>query len=183
MLIVAALLLPSESIGSFMSPDTDWASILFFPIGTYVILAIGLNVVVGQAGLLDLGFVAFYAVGGYAMALIGTRLGWNFWVIMVVGIALCALSGVTLGAPTLRLRGDYLAIVTLGFGEIIRITARNTDEIGGPNGIRGIPHPPSINDLHLFGWTSPTCSVSSLSSTACWIRGPTTTCWSRWPSL
>ncbi|MDP9845027.1 branched-chain amino acid ABC transporter permease [Streptosporangium lutulentum] len=151
LLIVAALLLPSDSIGSFMSPDTDWASILFFPIGTYVILAIGLNVVVGQAGLLDLGFVAFYAVGGYAMALIGTRLGWNFWVIMLVGIALCALSGVTLGAPTLRLRGDYLAIVTLGFGEIIRITARNTDEIGGPNGIRGIPHPPSINDLHILG--------------------------------
>jgi branched-chain amino acid transport system permease protein len=116
-----------------------------------VVLAIGLNVVVGQAGLLDLGFVAFYAVGGYAMALIGTRLGWNFWVIMLVGITVCALSGVTLGAPTLRLRGDYLAIVTLGFGEIIRITARNTDEIGGPNGIRGIPHPPSIGDLHIFG--------------------------------
>ncbi|WP_371779286.1 branched-chain amino acid ABC transporter permease [Streptosporangium subroseum] len=151
LLIVAALLLPSDSIGSFMSPDTDWASILFFPIGTYVVLAIGLNVVVGQAGLLDLGFVAFYAVGGYAMALIGTRLGWNFWVIMLVGIAVCALSGITLGAPTLRLRGDYLAIVTLGFGEIIRITARNTDEIGGPNGIRGIPHPPSIGDLHIFG--------------------------------
>ena len=151
LLIVGALLLPSESIGSFMSPDTNWASILFFPIGTYVILAIGLNVVVGQAGLLDLGFVAFYAVGGYAMALIGTRLGWNFWVIMVVGIAVCALSGITLGAPTLRLRGDYLAIVTLGFGEIIRITARNTDAIGGPNGIRGIPHPPGINDLHILG--------------------------------
>ncbi|GIH95001.1 branched-chain amino acid ABC transporter permease [Planobispora siamensis] len=150
-LIIGAILLPSESIGSFMSPDTDWASILFFPIGTYVLLAIGLNVVVGQAGLLDLGFVAFYAVGGYAMALLGTRLGWNFWVILIVGIGICALSGITLGAPTLRLRGDYLAIVTLGFGEIIRITARNTDEIGGPNGIRGIPHPPSYEDLVLFG--------------------------------
>ncbi|GII02510.1 branched-chain amino acid ABC transporter permease [Planobispora takensis] len=150
-LIIGALLLPSESIGSFMSPDTDWASILFFPIGTYVLLAIGLNVVVGQAGLLDLGFVAFYAVGGYAMALLGTRLGWNFWIILIVGIGICALSGITLGAPTLRLRGDYLAIVTLGFGEIIRITARNTDEIGGPNGIRGIPHPPSYEELNLFG--------------------------------
>ncbi|MFI6450614.1 branched-chain amino acid ABC transporter permease [Streptosporangium amethystogenes] len=151
LLIVGALLLPSESLAPFMSPYTDWASILFFPIGTYVVLAIGLNVVVGQAGLLDLGFVAFYAVGGYAMALIGTRLGWNFWLILVVGIGICALSGLTLGAPTLRLRGDYLAIVTLGFGEIIRITARNTDEIGGPNGIRGIPHPPSIEDFSLFG--------------------------------
>lgn len=154
-LIVGALLLPSESLAPFMSPYTDWASILFFPIGTYVVLAIGLNVVVGQAGLLDLGFVAFYAVGGYAMALIGTRLGWNFWLILLVGIAICALSGITLGAPTLRLRGDYLAIVTLGFGEIIRITARNTDEIGGPNGIRGIPHPPSYEDLHLFGISIP----------------------------
>ncbi|MEU0483527.1 branched-chain amino acid ABC transporter permease [Streptosporangium sp. NPDC006013] len=151
LLIVGALLLPSESLAPFMSPYTDWASILFFPIGTYVVLAIGLNVVVGQAGLLDLGFVAFYAVGGYAMALIGTRLGWNFWLILLVGIGICALSGLTLGAPTLRLRGDYLAIVTLGFGEIIRITARNTDEIGGPNGIRGIPHPPSIEDFQLFG--------------------------------
>ncbi|MFJ2029500.1 branched-chain amino acid ABC transporter permease [Streptosporangium sp. NPDC087985] len=150
-LIVGALLLPSETIGGFMSPDTDWASILFFPIGTFVLLAIGLNIVVGQAGLLDLGFVAFYAVGGYAMALIGTRLGWNFWLIMAVGIGICALSGITLGAPTLRLRGDYLAIVTLGFGEIIRITARNTDVIGGPNGIRGIPHPPSIEGVELFG--------------------------------
>ncbi|MEU7985374.1 branched-chain amino acid ABC transporter permease [Streptosporangium canum] len=150
-LIVGALLLPSESIGGFMSPYTDWASILFFPIGTYVVLAIGLNVVVGQAGLLDLGFVAFYAVGGYAMALIGTKLGWNFWLILVVGIGICALSGITLGGPTLRLRGDYLAIVTLGFGEIIRITARNTDAIGGPNGIRGIPHPPSIDELNIFG--------------------------------
>ncbi|WP_433243761.1 branched-chain amino acid ABC transporter permease [Streptosporangium sp. CA-135522] len=151
-LIIGALLLPSESIGSFMSPYTDWASILFFPIGTYVVLAIGLNVVVGQAGLLDLGYVAFYAVGGYSMALLGTRLGWNFWLILVVGIAICALSGITLGGPTLRLRGDYLAIVTLGFGEIIRITARNTDAIGGPNGIRGIPHPPSWGEgFELFG--------------------------------
>ncbi|GAA3033075.1 ABC transporter permease subunit [Streptosporangium longisporum] len=150
-LIIGALLLPSESLAPVMSPYTDWASILFFPIGTYVVLAIGLNVVVGQAGLLDLGFVAFYAVGGYAMALLGTRLGWNFWVILLVGIGICALSGITLGAPTLRLRGDYLAIVTLGFGEIIRITARNTDEIGGPNGVRGIPHPPSVEDFQLFG--------------------------------
>ncbi|MBB3732293.1 branched-chain amino acid ABC transporter permease [Nonomuraea dietziae] len=151
LLIIGALLLPSESLAPIMSPYSDWASVLFFPIGTFVVLAIGLNVVVGQAGLLDLGFVAFYAVGGYAMGLLGTRLGWNFWEILVVGILICALSGVVLGAPTLRLRGDYLAIVTLGFGEIIRITARNTDEIGGPNGIRGIPHPPSIEGFELFG--------------------------------
>ncbi|GAA2384991.1 branched-chain amino acid ABC transporter permease [Nonomuraea africana] len=151
LLIVGALLLPSDSLAPIMSPYSDWASVLFFPIGTFVVLAIGLNVVVGQAGLLDLGYVAFYAVGGYAMGMLGTRLGWNFWEILVVGILICALSGVVLGAPTLRLRGDYLAIVTLGFGEIIRLTARNTDAIGGPNGIRGIPHPPSIEGVELFG--------------------------------
>ncbi|WP_410050344.1 branched-chain amino acid ABC transporter permease [Actinomadura sp. HBU206391] len=146
LLIVGALLLPSDQIGGFMSPYSDWGTLLFFPIGGYVLLAIGLNVVVGQAGLLDLGYVAFFAIGGYAMAVIGTRLGWSFWEVLTVGILLSALSGILLGAPTLRLRGDYLAIVTLGFGEIIRITARNTDYIGGPNGIGGIPHPPNLTD-------------------------------------
>ncbi|MEV0968552.1 branched-chain amino acid ABC transporter permease [Microtetraspora glauca] len=151
LLIVGALLLPSESIGGFMSPYNDWASILFFPIGTYIVLAIGLNVVVGQAGLLDLGYVAFFAIGGYLMAILGTRMGLNFWEILVVGVLLSAASGVVLGAPTLRLRGDYLAIVTLGFGEIVRQTAENTDAIGGPRGIAGIPHPPDIDGIELFG--------------------------------
>jgi branched-chain amino acid transport system permease protein len=146
LLIVGALLLPSDQIGGFMSPYSDWSTLLFFPIGGYVLLAIGLNVVVGQAGLLDLGYVAFFAIGGYAMAVIGTKLGWSFWEVLAVGILLSALSGILLGAPTLRLRGDYLAIVTLGFGEIIRITARNTDYIGGPNGIGGIPHPPNLTE-------------------------------------
>ena len=112
-------------------------------------MAIGLNVVVGYAGLLDLGFVAFFAMGGYAMAVIGTRWGWNFWDIIVVGVRL-QLSGITLGAPTLRLRGDYLAIVTLGFGEIVRISAQNTDAIGGPAGSR-IPHPPTVSEFEIFG--------------------------------
>ena len=66
---------------------------------------------------------------------------------------LLALSGVILGAPTLRLRGDYLAIVTLGFGEIVRITAQNTDDIGGPRGIAGIPHPPNLSEFEIFGVT------------------------------
>jgi branched-chain amino acid transport system permease protein len=151
LLIVGALLLPAQSLAPLMSPYTDWPSILFFPIGTYIVLAIGLNVVVGQAGLLDLGFVAFYAVGGYSMGLLGARAGWPFWVILPVGVLICAASGILLGAPTLRLRGDYLAIVTLGFGEIIRQTARNTESIGGPNGIRGIPHPPSIEGVKIGG--------------------------------
>ncbi|GII76921.1 branched-chain amino acid ABC transporter permease [Sphaerisporangium rufum] len=151
LLFIGALLLPSDSIGQFMSPYSDWASVLFFPIGTYVVLAIGLNVVVGQAGLLDLGYVAFFAIGGYVMALLGTKMGLNFWEILIVGVLLSALSGIVLGGPTLRLRGDYLAIVTLGFGEIVRQTAENTDAIGGPRGIAGIPHPPSIEGVELFG--------------------------------
>jgi branched-chain amino acid transport system permease protein len=151
LLIIGALLLPSDTIGSFMTPKSDWATLLFAPIGIYVLLAIGLNVVVGQAGLLDLGYVAFYAIGGYTMAVIGTKLHWNFWVILPLGILVAAFSGVVLGAPTLRLRGDYLAIVTLGFGEIVRIVANNTAAIGGPNGISGIPHPPSFDSVEIAG--------------------------------
>jgi branched-chain amino acid transport system permease protein len=150
-LVVCALLLPASSIGSIMTPRSDWATVLFYPIGIYILLAIGLNVVVGQAGLLDLGYVAFFAIGGYMMAVLGTRFGWNFWEILVVGILASAVSGLILGAPTLRLRGDYLAIVTLGFGEIVRITAQNTDYIGGPRGIAGIPHPPTFSEFEIFG--------------------------------
>src|SRR6266496_6576135 len=139
-LVAIALVLPNQSIGSFMTPRSDWPTVLFYPIGIYILLAIGLNVVVGQAGLLDLGYVAFFAIGGYTVAVLGTHLHWSFWIILPIGILVAALSGVLLGAPTLRLRGDYLAIVTLGFGEIVRIVANNTDAIGGPNGISGIPH-------------------------------------------
>jgi branched-chain amino acid transport system permease protein len=149
--IVGALLLPVASLGRFMTPQSDWATVLFYPIGIYILLAIGLNVVVGPAGLLDLGYVAFFAIGGYAMAVLGTRFHWSFWAILVVGVLASAVSGLILGAPTLRLRGDYLAIVTLGFGEIVRITAQNTDYIGGPRGIAGIPHPPSLSDSEIFG--------------------------------
>ena len=130
-----------------------WQGVLFFPVGVYVLLALGLNIVVGQAGLLDLGYVAFFAIGGYMMAVIGTKFGWSFWEILIVGVLASALSGVVLGAPTLRLRGDYLAIVTLGFGEIVRITAQNTDYIGGPRGIAGIPHPPNLSETEVFGVT------------------------------
>jgi branched-chain amino acid transport system permease protein len=150
-LIVAALLLPNRSLGSFMTPESDWATVLFYPIGIYMLLALGLNIVVGQAGLLDLGYVAFFAIGGYAMAVLGTKAGWNFWEILLVGVLATSLSGLVLGAPTLRLRGDYLAIVTLGFGEIVRITAQNTDAIGGPRGIAGIPHPPTFSGFEVFG--------------------------------
>ena len=109
---------------------------------TYVMLGWGLNVVVGLAGLLDLGYVAFYAVGAYSYALLATTFGLSFWVCLPLAGILAAFWGVLLGFPVLRLRGDYLAIVTLAFGEIIRLILLNWQKVtGGPNGITGIPRP------------------------------------------
>ncbi|HWP35494.1 MAG TPA: high-affinity branched-chain amino acid ABC transporter permease LivM [Thermodesulfobacteriota bacterium] len=111
-------------------------------VGIYVTLALGLNIVVGLAGLLDLGYVAFYAVGAYTYGLLSKFYDFSFWWALPLGGALAAVFGVLLGIPVLRLRGDYLAIVTLGFGEIIRIVLNNWDELtNGPNGIIGIPKP------------------------------------------
>ncbi|MGB3732485.1 branched-chain amino acid ABC transporter permease [Microbacterium sp.] len=105
----------------------------------YVMFAMGLNVVVGYAGLLDLGYIAFFAVGAYVSGIFTTVLGWPMWAALPMTILACILAGIIIGAPTLRLRSDYLAIVTLGFGEIIRITANNLKITGGPTGIHGIP--------------------------------------------
>ena len=108
----------------------------------YVMLGWGLNVVVGLAGLLDLGYVAFYAVGAYTFALLARDLGFTFWEALPFSGLVAASCGVILGFPVLRLRGDYLAIVTLGFGEIIRIVLLNWSPVtGGPNGISDIPRP------------------------------------------
>lgn len=109
---------------------------------TYVMLGWGLNVVVGLAGLLDLGYVAFYAVGAYSYALLATTFDLSFWICLPLAGILAAFWGVLLGFPVLRLRGDYLAIVTLAFGEIIRLVLINWQSVtGGPNGITGIPRP------------------------------------------
>jgi branched-chain amino acid transport system permease protein len=109
---------------------------------TYVMLGWGLNIVVGLAGLLDLGYVAFYAVGAYSYALLATTFGLSFWICLPLAGILAAFAGVLLGFPVLRLRGDYLAIVTLAFGEIIRVVLINWASLtGGPNGITGIPRP------------------------------------------
>jgi branched-chain amino acid transport system permease protein len=109
---------------------------------TYVMLGWGLNIVVGLAGLLDLGYVAFYAVGAYSYALLAQYFGLSFWLCLPLAGILAAFWGVLLGFPVLRLRGDYLAIVTLAFGEIIRIVLLNWVSLtGGPNGISGIPRP------------------------------------------
>jgi branched-chain amino acid transport system permease protein len=123
---------------------TTWVRITNYAI-LYVLLALGLNIVVGFAGLLDLGYIAFYAVGAYTYALLASpqfNLHLPFWVILPIGAAVAALFGVALGAPTLKLRGDYLAIVTLGFGEIIRIFLNNLSRpvniTSGPQGIARI---------------------------------------------
>lgn len=108
----------------------------------YVMLGLGLNIVVGLAGLLDLGYVAFYAVGAYCFALLNHHFGLGFWVCLPLSALLAASFGILLGFPVLRLRGDYLAIVTLGFGEIIRLILENWNEFSfGPSGIAGISRP------------------------------------------
>ncbi len=119
-------------------------------IGLFTLMGLGLNIVVGMAGLLDLGYVAFYAIGAYTLALFSSpasslHLGLPFWVALPIALMFAALSGILLGIPVLRLRGDYLAIVTLGFGEIIRILALSDvlkPYIGGPQGIMETPPPP-----------------------------------------
>ena len=134
-------------LGAVLAPlgiSTAWQSVLFYPVAVFVLLALGLNVVVGQAGLLDLGYVAFYAVGAYTTAKLTTAAGWSAWEALVVAVLLASVAGVILGAPTLRLRGDYLAIVTLGFGEIARIVAQNSASLGESRGIANIPHPTPV---------------------------------------
>ena len=108
----------------------------------YVVLGLGLNIVVGQAGLLNLGYVAFYAAGAYTYALLHYHFGVGFWAALPLGALAAAVLGILLALPVLRLRGDYLAIVTLGFGEITRIILENWNEFSfGPSGISGIPRP------------------------------------------
>jgi branched-chain amino acid transport system permease protein len=123
---------------------TAWVRIANYAL-LYVLLALGLNIVVGFAGLLDLGYIAFYAVGAYVYALLASphlNIHLPFWAILPIGAAIAALFGVVLGAPTLKLRGDYLAIVTLGFGEIIRVFLNNLSRpvniTNGPQGIARI---------------------------------------------
>lgn len=152
--IAALLILPQISTG--------FVSLVLVNVGFYLMLALGLNIVVGYAGLLDLGYVAFYAVGAYTMAILiapSSSLGgpataavgpeWAFWVAIPFVMLVTALVGVLIGAPVLRLRGDYLAIVTLGFGEIARILLGSDalrTWVGGPNGVVGLPN------LHIPGF-------------------------------
>jgi branched-chain amino acid transport system permease protein len=134
--------------GSFLAtPIAAYDAVLVYPVAIFVLMSLGLNIVVGKSGMLDLGYVAFFAIGAYTMGFLGINTGLNTWEIMPIGIGLAMFAGVLLGIPTLRLRGDYLAIVTLGFGEIIRIVALNVSWTNGPNGISGIPMPPDLGPL------------------------------------
>ena len=150
---VAALLL-AAAVFPLLVQNTSLAYLIriFGLVGLYMIVALGLNMVVGFLGLLDLGFMAFYAIGAYAMALF-SGLGWSFWLAMPASVALTMLARAGLGAPVLRLRGDYLAIVTLGFGEITRIVLNNWDTL--TNGPRGISLLTNLNvqPVRLFGAT------------------------------
>ncbi|MCZ7460977.1 branched-chain amino acid ABC transporter permease [Streptomyces sp. PKU-MA01144] len=138
-LLLAALFIPGQLTGY-------WQTVLIDQIATYALLAIGLNVVIGWAGLLDLGFVAFFAVGAYSAAFwtgslpVEPPIVLNNFLIIPVAVVTCLIAGVLLGAPTLRLRGDYLAIVTLGFHEIVYLVAKNAEGVtGGPAGARQVP--------------------------------------------
>jgi branched-chain amino acid transport system permease protein len=143
-LILLCYALPLLDLPVITTPDSDFAGVLF-TVAIYALVALGLNIVVGYAGLLDLGYVGFYAVGAYTVAMLTSfHASWPFLLAVPVAVGVAMLSGVLLGAPTLRVRGDYLAIVTLGFGEIIRLTAVNSEWLGGARGVSQIPAPPSI---------------------------------------
>ncbi len=140
-LLAFAFVLPFFFTYFFPQQDRQYIDLAIL-IMTYIMLGWGLNIVVGLAGLLDLGYVAFYAVGAYSFALLAQYLHFGFWMALPVAGLLAALWGVVLGFPVLRLRGDYLAIVTLAFGEIIRVVLLNWYQFtNGPDGISGIPKP------------------------------------------
>lgn len=153
--IALLALLPLLNIPLLTTEGTNFGSVMA-QFGMYALIAVGLNVVVGQAGLLDLGYVGFYAVGAYTVALLTSpdspwnqtgpdgwlSKDWAWLAVLPIAMAITALSGLLLGSPTLRLRGDYLAIVTLGFGEIVRLLADNLEEItGGGRGLSQVAYP------------------------------------------
>jgi len=150
-LIALVGIIPFAGNYSFTSildtPISSFQDVLVYPVGMFVLMGLGLNIVVGKSGLLDLGYVAFFAIGAYTQAILGTKTHLNAWEILPIGMGLAMLSGVLLGLPTLRLRGDYLAIVTLGFGEIVRIVTLNISVTGGTNGIARIPSVPAVGGL------------------------------------
>ncbi len=144
LLVVLVYALPLLRPPILTTNSIDFGSVMFRVVA-FAVVALGLNIVIGYAGLLDLGYVGFYAIGAYTTAVLTVyHWHWPFFLALPAAIAVTMLSGVLLGAPTLRVRGDYLAIVTLGFGEIIRITVNNVEWVGAAAGIKDIPHPTGI---------------------------------------
>ena len=125
--------------------NSRWLNVIWFAL-FYMLLAMGLNIIVGFCGLCDLGFAAKFAIGAYTTGILMKSFGWNFWLTLPVSAGVSILAAVVIGGPTLRLRSDYLAIVTLGFGEIVRITARNLKITGSASGLSGIQRP------YIFGY-------------------------------
>ncbi|WP_027417943.1 ABC transporter permease subunit [Aneurinibacillus terranovensis] len=158
-IVLTAILIAAIFFPFYAGPY--WLDVGFLAV-FYIVLGLGLNIVVGYAGLLDLGYSAFFAVGAYSTGILMTQFHVNFWLTIIIGGALAAAAGIIIGAPTLRLRSDYLAIVTLGFGEIVRISAKNFQFTGSASGIYGIMSPfPSptwvggimINNLAYSFWS------------------------------
>ena len=159
LMVVAALfayLLPILNIPGITTTDSDFASVLFL-CALYALVALGLNIVIGYAGLLDLGYIGFFAVGAYAVGVWGSlHSQLPFLILIPVAIIVTGISGLLLGWPTLRVRGDYLAIVTLGFGEIIRLVLVNSEWTGAAAGISNVPKPPSfpLFEIPTLDWST-----------------------------
>jgi branched-chain amino acid transport system permease protein len=144
LLALAVYALPIVRPPIITTNSIDFGGVMF-SVTAFALVAVGLNIVIGYAGLLDLGYVGFYCVGAYTTGVLTTyHWHWPFFLALPLAIAVTMLTGVILGAPTLRVRGDYLAIVTLGFGEIIRICVKNIEWLGASAGIKDIPHPNNI---------------------------------------
>jgi branched-chain amino acid transport system permease protein len=150
--LVAVLLysLPYVSIPVLDTPGSNFATVLFYPIGIYVLCAVGLDLAVGRAGIVNFGFAGFFAMGAYAMAWLSVKHGMSYYEILPIAAALGIVAALVLGLATLRLRGDYLAIVTLAFGLIVVAIVNNTEALGGIQGISGVPHPGPLFGLE-FG--------------------------------
>jgi len=177
LLVILAYALPLLEPPFITTPGVDFGGVLFV-VTMYMLVALGLNIVVGYAGLLDLGYVGFYAIGAYTAAILTSfHANWPLLLAIPVAVVATTISGILLGAPTLRVRGDYLAIVTLGFGEIIRLVAVNTEWLGERKGISNVARPPSLGGTeglfeipHLY-WGDGTVLIDTADTTKFLVFG------------
>lgn len=149
-LVVFLYVLPYLTIPILDTPGSNFATVLFYPVGIYVLCGIGLDLSVGRAGIVNFGFAGFFAIGAYAMAWLSVKHGLTYYEVLPIAAALGMIAALVMGLATLRLRGDYLAIVTLAFGLIVVQIINNTQTFGGIQGISGIPHPGPLLGLN-FG--------------------------------